>query len=122
MIQRRKHFAAASVLALLLAGPSLAQSVSVAPIGATSPTAQGGANGAALLYNAADPAKSVIAATGELGGLEVYDLNGVRKSALPGGETYGVDVRGDIIAVLDRKDGRIRLSRYDFATGAAQAL
>jgi 3-phytase len=124
MIQRRKHFAAASALALLIAGPALAQtaSPSVAPIGATAPTAQGGANASALLYNAADPSKSVIAATGELGGLEFNGLDGVRKSALPGGETYGVDVRGDLIAVLDRKDGRIRLSRYDFATGQAQAI
>jgi 3-phytase len=122
MNQRRKHFAAASVLALLLAGPALAQAPSVAPIGATAPTAQGGANASALLYNAADPSKSVIAATGELGGLEFNGLDGVRRSALPGGETYGVDVRGDLIAVLDRKDGRIRLSRYDFATGQAQAI
>jgi 3-phytase len=122
MNQRRKHFAAASVLALLLAGPALAQAPSVAPIGATAPTAQGGANASALLYNAADPSKSVIAATGELGGLEFNGLDGVRKSALPGGETYGVDVRGDLIAVLDRKEGRIRLSRYDFATGQAQAV
>jgi 3-phytase len=122
MIQRRKHFTAASVLALLLAGPALAQTVGVAPIGASAPTAQGGANASALLYNAADPSKSVIAATGELGGLEFNGLDGVRKSALPGGETYGVDVRGDLIAVLDRKDGRIRLSRYDFATGQAQAI
>jgi 3-phytase len=124
MIQRRKHFAAASALALLLAGPVMAQTAapSVAPIGATAPTAQGGANASALLYNAADPSKSVIAATGELGGLEFNGLDGVRKSALPGGETYGVDVRGDLIAVLDRKDGRIRLSRYDFATGQAQAI
>jgi 3-phytase len=122
MIHRRKHFAAASVLALLLAGPALAQAPSVAPIGATAPTAQGGANASALLYNAADPSKSVIAATGELGGLEFNGLDGVRRSALPGGETYGVDVRGDIIAVLDRKDGRIRLSRYGFATGVAQAI
>jgi 3-phytase len=118
-----RHFAAASVLALMLAGPVLAQTApSVAPIGATVTTAQGGANAAALLYNPADPAKSVIAATGELGGLEFHGLDGARKSALPGGETYGVDARGDVIAVLDRKEGRIRLSRYDFAAGQAQAI
>lgn len=124
MIHRRNHFAAASALALLISGSALAQTapVSVAPIGATAPTAEGGANTSALLYNAADPGKSVIAATGELGGLEFYGLDGARKGALAGGETYGVDVRGDLIAVLDRKDGRIRLSRYDFATGQAQAV
>lgn len=122
MIHRRTTLAAASILALLFAAPALAQTVSIAPVGATVPTAQGGANASALLYNAADPSKSVIAATGELGGLEFNDLAGARKSALPGGETYGVDVRGDIIAVLDRKEGRIRLSRYDFASGQAQAI
>jgi 3-phytase len=122
MIHRRTTFAAASVLALLIAAPALAQTAGVAPVGATVPTAQGGANASALLYNAADPAKSVIAATGELGGLEFYGLDGQRRSALAGGETYGVDVRGDLIAVLDRKDGRLRLSRYDFAGGTAASL
>jgi len=111
---------AASFLALVTATPALAQTV--APVGATVPTAEGGANASALLYNAADPAGSVIAATGELGGLEFYGLDGQRGSALPGGETYGVDVRGDLIAVLDRKDGRLRLSRYDFTTGTAAGL
>ena len=118
---------AAGLLCLAATAPALAQNAApriaaVSPIGATVPTAEGGANGAALLYNAADPARSVIAATGELGGLEFYGLDGQRRSALPGGETYGVDVRGDLIAVLDRKDGRLRLSRYDFATGSAAGL
>jgi 3-phytase len=127
MIHRRKTFAAANALALLIACPTLAQSngvqtASVSPVGATLPTAQGGANASALLYNAAAPAQSVIAATGELGGLEFYGLDGQRRSALPGGETYGVDVRGELIAVLDRKEGRLRLSRYDFASGAAASL
>jgi 3-phytase len=123
MIHRRTTFAAASVLALLIAArPWPRRRPSVAPVGATVPTAQGGANASALLYNAADPAKSVIAATGELGGLEFYGLDGQRRSALPGGETYGVDARGDLIAVLDRKDGRLRLSRYDFASGDGHRL
>lgn len=122
MIHRRTIFAAASVLALLIARPALAQTVSVAPIGATVPTLEGGANAAALLRNPAAPDQSVIAATGELGGLEFYGLDGQRRSALPGGETYGVDVRGDLIAVLDRKEGRLRLSRYDFSVGAAASL
>ncbi|EJL33315.1 3-phytase (myo-inositol-hexaphosphate 3-phosphohydrolase) [Caulobacter sp. AP07] len=126
MIHRRTRFTAASALALLIAAPALAQTssaqVTVAPVGATTPAAQGGANAAALLYNAADPTKSVLAATAELGGLAFYGLDGQRRSALPGGETYGVDVRDDLIAVLDRKDGRLRLSRYDFTTGAAASL
>jgi 3-phytase len=123
MIHRRQRLAAAGALTLMLgavAGQAFAQAV--APVGATVPTAEGGANAAALLYNRADPGKSVIAATGELGGLEFHGLDGARKSALPGGETYGVDVRDEVLAVLDRKDGRIRLSRYDFATGQAGAI
>lgn len=119
-----RRLAAVSALALLFCPlQALAQAtatVSIAPVGATVPTAEGGANAAALLYNSADPSKSVIAATGELGGLEFHSLDGARKSALPGGETYGVDVRDDLIAVLDRKEGRIRLSRYDFAGGQAR--
>lgn len=122
MIHRRTIFAAASVLALMIASPALAQTVSVAPIGATVPTLEGGANAAVLLHNPAAPGQSVIAATGELGGLEFYGLDGQRRSALPGGETYGVDARGDLIAVLDRREGRLRLSRYDFSVGAAASL
>jgi len=130
MLNRRQRLATASALALLLSTPVLAQvpatPSAVAPIGATVPTVEGGANAAALLYNRQDPARSIIAATGELGGLEFHDLTGARKGALPGGETYGVDVREDggrtVLAVLDRRDGRIRLSSYDFATGQANAI
>ncbi len=111
---------AASLLALAAATPALSQTV--APIGATVPTAQGGANGVALLRNPSDPAKSVILASGELGGLEAYGLDGQRTGATPGGETYAVDVRDDLIAVLDRKEGRLRLSRYDFASGKTTAI
>jgi 3-phytase len=106
---------AASLLALTIAAPALAQTVT--PVGATVPTAQGGANGVALLRNPSDPAKSVILASGELGGLEAYAMDGQRTGATPGGEVYGVDVRDDLIAVLDRREGLLRLSRYDFATG-----
>ena len=131
MIHRRQHLAAASVLALMfVTGQAFAQaaapSISVAPVRTTAPTAQGGANAAVLLYNSADPGKSVIAATGELGGLEFHDLDGARKAALPGGETYSVDTRNvdgrTVLAVLDRQAGRIRLSAFDFATGQAQAI
>ncbi len=124
-MNRLKLKLAASLLALAAATPALAQTVTPPDIkvaGATVPTAQGGANGVALLRNPSDPAKSVILATGELGGLEVYGLDGQRTGATPGGETYGVDVRDDLIAVLDRREGLLRLSRYDFATGKATAI
>ena len=121
----------ASALAFLLATSALAAHAQapapvVAPVGATAPTTQGGANAAAVLHNRADPAKSVIAASGELGGLELYSLDGRRAGALPKdgswGEVYGVDARDEIIAVLDRQTGRIRLSAFDFATGQAKAI
>jgi 3-phytase len=130
MIHRRERLAA-SALALLLAAiasaaHAQAPTPSVAPIGATAPTAEGGANAAALLYNRADPGKSVIAATGELGGLELHDLDGRRTGALAKdgswGEVYGVDTRDEVVAVLDRQAGRIRLSTFDFATGQARTL
>jgi 3-phytase len=135
MTYRHKRLAA-SALALLfayVAQPALAQvtpaappSPAAAPIGATAPTAQGGANAATVLFNRAEPSKSLIAATGELGGLELYGLDGQRAGALPRdgswGEVYGVDVRDDVLAVLDRQAGRIRLSRFDFATGQAAAI
>jgi 3-phytase len=130
MTHRREHLAA-SALAILLtitAVDAHAQTPapSVAPVGATAPTARGGANAAALLYNRADPARSVIAATGELGGLELYGLDGQRTGALPKdgawGEVYGVDARDEVVAVLDRQAGRIRLSAFDFSTGQARAI
>lgn len=132
MIHRRQHLAASALALLFVADQALAQATQAAPtasvaaVGATVPTEQGGANAAALLYNSADPSKSIIAATGELGGLEFHSLDGARKAALPGGETYGIDTREiggrTVLAVLDRQAGRIRLSSYDFASGQAQAI
>ncbi|ADG10797.1 3-phytase [Caulobacter segnis] len=118
---------AASLLAMLFASPALAQSSpSVGVLRATAPTAQGGANGVALLRDPKDPARSTIAASGKLGGLELYALNGQRLDALPGGEIYAVDTRDDgaraLIAALDRKAGRLRLFARDYASGATTAL
>ena len=46
--------------------------------------------------------------------------------AIAGGEVYGVDVREQngkpLLALLDRKGGRLRLASYDFATGQATSL
>lgn len=129
--------AAVGVLAFLLGAGSaqaqspLAQSPQaqgpvVAPVGSTAPTVEGGANGVALLRNPAAPDKSLIAATGEGGGLELYGLDGKRVGAIPGGEVYGVDVREQdgkpLLALLDRKGGRLRLASYDFAAGQAASL
>ncbi|PLR27317.1 3-phytase [Caulobacter zeae] len=119
--------AAVGVLAFLLgAGSALAQGAAVAPVASTAPTVEGGANGVALLRNPAAPEKSLIAATGEGGGLELYGLDGQRVGAIAGGEVYGVDVREHegkpLLALLDRKGGRLRLAAYDFATGQATGL
>jgi 3-phytase len=128
MTDRRKILSATALTLLLAAGPAFAQTTapSASPVGATTPTAQGGANAAALLYNRAEPGKSLIAATGELGGLELYGLDGQRTGALPKGgtwgEVYGVDARDQVLAVLDRQSGRIRLSAFDFATGEASPI
>ncbi|KSB89788.1 3-phytase [Caulobacter vibrioides] len=124
--------AAVGVLAFLLgAGSALAQSPQaqapvVAPLVLTAPTAEGGANGVALIRNPVAPEKSLVAATGEGGGLELYGLDGKKVGAIAGGEVYGVDVREQngkpLLALLDRKGGRLRLAAYDFATGQATSL
>lgn len=133
MTYRREHLAAGALALLLAATAPGAQAQTgaptapaVAPVGTTTPTIQGGANAAALLYNHADPSKSLIAATGELGGLELYGLDGQRAGVLPKtgswGEVYGVDTRAKVLAVLDRQAGRIRLATFDFTTGQAQEI
>lgn len=118
---------AASLLALLVVSPALAQtSPSVGVAGATVPTAEGGANAVALLRDPRDPARSVIAASAKLGGLELYGLDGRRFAALPGGEVYAVDARDDgpraLLAVLDRQAGRLRLFGRDARSGAFAAI
>lgn len=119
---------AASLLALTAATPALGQvpSPAVEVIGTTAPTARGGANGVVLLRDSTDPRKSVIAGTGELGGLELYGLDGQRTAALPGGEVYAVDTREDgkraLLAVLDRQAGALRVLARDHATGETTAI
>ena len=122
----------ASLLALLTATPVLAQTgasttlPAVDIVGATVPTAHGGANAVALLRDAKDPARSLIAASGKLGGLELYGLDGRRIAAIPGGEVYAVDTRDDgpraLLAVLDRQAGRLRLFGRDSASGEIAAV
>lgn len=119
---------AASLLALLIATPALGQSMTptVSVAGATAPTAQGGANAVALLRDPSDPAKSVIAASAKLGGLEVYGLDGQRIAAAPGGEIDAIDARDDgsraLIVALDTQAGRLRLFARDYASGALAAI
>ena len=121
--------ALAGLLALSGALPAAAQTgaaPAVGVTGATVPTAEGGANAVALLRDPADPAKSVIVASGELGGLEFYGLDGKRTASAPAGEVYAVDARTEgrnaVIAVLDRQAGRLRLFAHDLAGGETKAV
>lgn len=118
---------AASLLALTIAAPAMAQSTAtIAPVGATAPTAQGGANGVVLLRDPTDPRKSVIAASAELAGLEFYGLDGQRIASVPGGEVEAVDARDGrsraILAVLDSQAGALRLFARDYASGQVASL
>jgi len=113
---------AASLLVLLAASPALAQTPpTVSVVRSTTPTAQGGANGVTLLRDSSDPAKSLIAASGKLGGIELYNLHGDRIAAVPGGEIDAVDARDDgarsLILALDRQNGRLRLFSRDHGSG-----
>ena len=119
---------AAGLLALSAASTVAAQTGApmVGVTGATAPTAQGGANAVALLRDPVDPAGSLIIASGELGGLEFYRLDGQRTASVPAGEVYAVDARADgrnaLIVALDRQAGRLRLFAHDFASGATAAV
>ncbi len=82
---------------LLVAGMTAVSAYAQAPAipvvagkGATAATVQSGANAAALVLDAGG---DFLVGTGELGGLELYDLAGARKGAVPAGEAVGIDVR-----------------------------
>ena len=117
---------AGSLLALNLASAAAAQSpapIPSAPITrATAPLAQGGANGVVFIPDAKRPDGGVIVASGELGGLQVFGLDGQALMAVPGGEIQAVDARADqqrtLIAALDSQAGRLRLFARDNTSGA----
>ncbi|MDR7230296.1 3-phytase [Caulobacter sp. BE264] len=117
---------AGSLLALNLASAAAAQSPAPppsAPISrATAPLAQGGANGVVFIPDAKRPDGGVIVASGELGGLQFFGLDGQALMAVPGGEIQAVDARADqqrtLIAALDSQAGRLRLFARDNASGA----
>ncbi|MES2033910.1 MAG: phytase [Pseudomonadota bacterium] len=107
----------------LLAGVSLgavahAQSPAPVPVvaasGETAPTARSGANTAVLAVDS-----NRIVGSGELGGIELYGLDGARVASLPAGDVAGLDLRygvslggkpATVVAALDTEGGtRIRL-------------
>ncbi len=122
-------------LALLAsaATAALAQTAapSVAPFAETTPTVRSGANTAVLVLDGANGGKVV--GSGELGGIEVYGLDGRRTGAIPAGDVtaldirYGVPVGGrasTVLGVLDTEGGtsRLRFFGFDAAIGGASDL
>jgi len=95
------------------------------PSGQTTPTARSGANTAVLALD--DAGGGRIIGSGELGGIEIYGLDGVRTGATPAGDVAGLDLRygvtlggkpTTVIAALDTQGGsRIRLFGLDAASG-----
>ncbi|KRB52891.1 MAG: phytase [Pseudomonadota bacterium] len=121
----------AAAAVTVLAQATLAQGATpvsplVPSLGASVPG--GGVNAAALLLNPENPRASLVAGSGELGGVELYTLGGERTAAWPAGEVVAVDTRARVelggktiavVAALDRKDNQIRL--FDSAGTALQA-
>jgi 3-phytase len=121
----------AAAAAVALAEPLAAQPASdatanppqIAPMRQTEATAQAGANGAVVWLQDGAPARLV--GTGALGGLEVYDLDGKRLSAVDAGEAVGVDLRygvpfggrnATLFAAADARTNSLRFYEGD-ATG-----
>ena len=79
---------AGSLLTLSLAAAAFAQTPapSAAVTGATAPLTRGGANGVVFIPDAKRPDGGVIAASGDLGGLEFFGLDGQPLMAVSGGE------------------------------------
>ena len=109
----------AAALAAVACSPALAhaQTAPSAPaveaIG-TTPTAQGGANRAVVVFDGQTP---LIVGTAELAGLEIYDATGKRTGSAPAGEAVGVDARygalgaGPLVAASDATTGSLRFYR-----------
>ncbi|ATQ43843.1 phytase [Caulobacter mirabilis] len=123
------------MLALLAstATAALAQTAvpSVTPFAETTPTVRSGANTAVLALDGAGGGRVV--GSGELGGIEVYGLDGKRSGAIPAGDVTALDIRygapvggreATVLGVLDTEGGISRLRFFDFdaATGGTREL
>ena len=122
----------AALLASVAAG-ALAQAQTATPAapavpvaGQTVPTLRSGANTAALALDGAGGGK--IVGSGELGGIEIYGLDGARLSAVEAGDVAGLDLRYNIpvggrattvIGSIDSNGSRLRFFALDAATGQA---
>lgn len=98
----------------------------VAVAGQSAPTVRSGANTAVVVLDGAGGGK--IVGSGELGGIEVYGLDGARLSSIEAGDVagldarYGVSVAGaptTVIGAIDSNGSRLRFFAFDPATGRA---
>jgi len=98
----------------------------VAPTAQTTPTVRSGANTAVLVLDGAGGGR--IVGSGELGGLEIYGLDGVRTGAVEAGDVAGVDVRygvdvggrsTTVLGAMDSRGARLRFFSFDASAGQA---
>lgn len=101
----------------------------VAPTGQTTPTVRSGANTPVFVIDGTGGGR--IVGSGELGGLEVYNLDGERTGAIEAGDVAGVDVRygvqvggrsTTVLGAMDSRGGRLRFFSFDAATGEAAEI
>lgn len=101
----------------------------VAPIAQTTPTTRSGANTPVLVLDEAGGGR--IVGSGELGGLEIYGLDGVRTGAIEAGDAAGVDLRYGInvggrpttvLGAMDSQTNRLRFFGFDAVSGQASEL
>lgn len=83
----------------------------------TEPTAQAGANSAALALDG-DLARSIVIGSGESGGIEIYGLDGARRGGAAAGDVAGLDIRygvplnGGAITLLAALDAEANALRF----------
>lgn len=111
-------------LVLMASAPSSAQvaSTGAAPVVAATvdatPIRQGKAKSAVIVLDRDNPGQNRLVATAGLGGLELFDLSGVRQSTTASGEAGGVDVRygfqlagnpTTLMVTTDKTDNSLRI-------------
>lgn len=133
----KAHFAVRTLSILLMAGAGLAtaahaqapSAAAVAPIAQTTPTSRSGANTAVLVLD--DAGGGRIVGSGELGGLEIYSLDGRRTASIEAGDAAGVDVRygvdvggrpTTVLGAMDSRGTRLRFFSFDAADGRAAEI
>jgi 3-phytase len=107
------------------AAPDAAPARSVQAAAQSEPITLGGPNRAILLPDATAPANARMVGTAELGGLEIYGLDGKRLGQVPAGEAVGIDARsgftlgGREVALVASADSTTNSLRFFAAEGGA---